>query len=332
MRRSLAAGVVAGLGTLLLAACGGDDQPAAAPGTDTREAQSVGVPGGLKGSLFFIRDEPLKAPQVMRFDFKRGRYEVAADGWDPSMGDRVLAFLQTCSPLSVRLAITDADGFGSPVSECFELDTITPDFFRPAMSPDDRLIAVANTAIPLPEDELPDTAAAQFGIGDNTYVATQIYQVDGELVAELRGFTLGEWTADGRLVVAGAGGDVGYGLFLATRDFSSAERIDDGRIGGEILSIDTHPDDDRLIFVYNGQIFEMDLDSGAPTRIHSHGYPLSAVAYSPNGKAIAFVSADPLAEAMETPGSGYSLYVLRDEDVEVINLPFIPGGPLDWTD
>ena len=35
---------------------------------------------------------------------------------------------------------------------------------------------------------------------------------------------------------------------------------------------------------------------------------------------------------METPGSGYHLYVLRDGEVDTIVLPFIPGGPLDWID
>ncbi|MEL7311428.1 MAG: hypothetical protein AAFN07_07955 [Pseudomonadota bacterium] len=330
LRRS-AATVLLGL----LAACGGGgDAPddAEATSRDVAENQTLRVPKGLRGTLIFTRNEPLKATKVMRLNFKLGRYEVAADGWDPSIGENSMAFLQKCSPLAVRLAVTDSDGFSGPASECFELDTITPDFFRPKMSRDDELIAVANTAILLPKDELPDTAAAQFGIGDNTYVATQIYRPSGELVAELRGFTLGEWTRRGELVVVGGGGDTGYGLYRADKKFKSTERIDDGRIRGEIVSLDTHPKKDRVVFVYNGQIFEMDLNSGSPKRIHSHGYPLSAVTYSPSGDAIAFVSSDPLQEAMETPGSGYHLYVLRDGEVDTIVLPFIPGGPLDWVD
>ncbi|MEO0365589.1 MAG: hypothetical protein AAF265_08860 [Pseudomonadota bacterium] len=324
--------VLAGLAALIAACGGGNNGGDAQSSGDSSENQTLGVPKGLRGTLIFTRNEPLKATKVMRLDLKRARYEVAADGWDPSMGDDSMAFLQACSPLAVRLAVTDADGFSGPASECFELDTITPDFFRPKMSPDDDLIAVANTAILLPEDELPDTAAARFGIGDNTYTATQIYNPDGDLVAELRGFTLGEWTRRGRLVVVGGGGDKDHGLYLADKKLKTAKRIDDGRIRGEIVSIDTHPKEDRVVFVYNGQIFEMDIDSGSPKRIHSHGYPLSAVAYSPKGDAIAFVSSDPLDEAMETPGSGYHLYVLRDGEVDTIVLPFIPGGPLDWID
>ena len=313
---------------LVAAGCGGDSGEGASAG----ESQSASLPRGLKGMLIFERNAPTEAHKVMRMDLRRGRFEVAADGFDASMGSGSLAFLQLCAPLSVRLAVTDADGFASPVSECFELDTITPDFYRPKMHPNDELIAVVNTAIPLPRDELPDTAAARFGIGDNTYAALQIYSVDDGLVAELRDFGVGEWTRDGDLIVSGAGGDVGYGLFRVGRDFESPERVDDGRIKGEIRSIDTHPRKDRVVFIYNGQIFEMDVSSGAPKRIHSHGYPLAAVAYSPKGDAVVFVAADPLSEAFETPNSGYNLYVLRDDEVDVLALPFIPGGPLDWVD
>lgn len=321
-----------------LAACGGsDDAPVAQERAAEKpvagsKAGNLRLPAGLKGTLIFERNEPLKRDQVMRMNMRSGRFEVAAEGWDASMGDQSMAFLQLCSPLAVRAAVTDADGFSSPVSECFERDTITPDFYRPKMSPDDKLIAVANSAIPLPKDQLPDTAAARYGIGDNTYAATQIYGLDGGLVAELRDFGVGEWTRDGDLIVAGVGGDVGYGLFRVDASFGKPERIDDGRIREEIISMDTHPNEDRVVFIYNGQIFEMDVASGAPKRIHSHGYPLSSVAYSPAGDDIIFVSNDPLDEAIETPGSGYHMFVLRDGDVEMITVPFIPGGPLDWVD
>lgn len=320
-----------------LAACGGGDEAPVPEGRSaeqavTSKAENVRLPSGLKGTLIFERNEPLKQYQVMRMNMRSGRFEVAAEGWDASMGDKSMSFLQLCSPLAVRAAVTDEDGFSSPVSECFERATITPDFYRSKMSPDDKLIAVANSAILLPKDELPDTAAARYGIGDNTYVATQIYSVDGELVAELRDFGVGEWTHDGDLVVAGAGGDVGYGLFRVDSSFGKPERIDDGRIREEVISMDTHPSEDRVVFIYNGQIFEMDMTSGAPKRIHSHGYPLSSVAYSPDGDDIVFVSNDPLDEAIETPGNGYHMFVLREGDVEMITVPFIPGGPLDWVD
>ena len=311
----------------LAAGCGGSDD-----NTGDGEQQQLSLPRGLSGTLVFERNAPGEAFKVMRLDMRRGRFEVAADGFDASMGSRNLAFLQLCAPLSVRVAVTDADGFAGPVSECFELDTITPDLYRPKMHPDDELVAVVNTAIPLPADELPDTAAARFGIGDNTFAGVQIYDVADGLIAELRDYGVSEWTRKGELIATGAGGDVGYGVFRVGKSFESARRVDDGRIKGAIRSIDTHPKKDRVVFIYNGQIFEMDLSSGSPKRIHSHGYPLAAVAYSPDGDAVIFVAVDPLSEAIETPNSGYNLYVLRKGEVENVALPFIPGGPLDWVD
>ncbi|MEM1261730.1 MAG: hypothetical protein AAGH76_05010 [Pseudomonadota bacterium] len=325
-RLALLISIVAALG-----ACGGEPEnangEADAAGSDQRLH-----PRGLEGTLIFERNPPMQAHQVMRMDMRRGRYEVAADGVDASMGSKNMAFLQRCAPLSVRVAVTDADGFAGPVSECFELDTITPDLLRPKMHPNDELIAVVNTAIPLPKDELPDTAAAQFGIGDNTYAGVQIYDVNDGLVTVLRNYGVSEWTRKGELVATGAGGDVGYGIFKVDKRFKAAKRIDDGRIKGDIRSIDTHPKKDRVVFIYNGQVFEMDLDDGSPERIHSHGYPLEAVAYSPDGEAVVFVAEDPLSEAFETPNTGYNLYVLRDGEAETLSLPFIPGGPLDWVD
>ncbi|MEO0575258.1 MAG: hypothetical protein AAF004_07325 [Pseudomonadota bacterium] len=325
MRNDLRAIVLVGL-TVLLAGCGSDDD-ASAPTTsnDTRASGSK-----QSGTLYFERNDPGDYYKVMRMDMRSGRFEVAADGFDASVGNRSMAFLQLCSPLSVRLAVNDEDGFSSPVSECFKLDTITPDFYSPAMSRDDALIAVANTAILLPKDQLPDTAAARFGIGDNTYAATQIYRPDGTLVAELRDFGVGAWMRNGDLVVTGQGGDAGFGLYRVDRKFKNPERIDDGRINGAIFSIDAHPKKDAVVFIFNGQIFEMDIDSGKPKRVHSHGFPLAAAAYSPDGKSIIFVSSDPLSEAFETPNTGYNMYILKGGDVEPLILPFIPGGPLDW--
>ncbi|MEM8983843.1 MAG: hypothetical protein AAGC71_12505 [Pseudomonadota bacterium] len=330
-RRRTVAVLLVALATVV--GCGGDSKDESGGNTsNSGSATKLPMPKGLKGSLIFERNPAMEADQVMRMDLRRGRFEVAADGYDASIGSDNMAFLQLCAPLAVRVAVTDADGFAGPVSECFELDTISPDLYRPKMHPDDRLIAVVNTAIPIPKDELPDTAAARFGIGDNTYAGVQIYDVKDGMVAELRDYGVSEWTRQGQLIATGAGGDVGYGIFKVDTRFKATKRLDDGRINGEILSIDTHPKKDRVVFIYNGQIFEMDLSSGKPKRIHSHGYPLAAVAYSPDGDAIVFVADDPLSEAFETPNTGYNLYVLRDDEVEVLALPFIPGGPLDWVD
>ena len=290
--------------------------------------QRAGISGSLKGTLFFNRAEPLEAVQVMALDLSSGRFRVAADGGSPSTWGDAIAYLQLCSPLALRLSVTDADGFVNPVSECVKRDNITPDFFAPALSPDGKRVAITNTAIPDPKAS--DNPLEAWARGKDTYAATQIFDLDGQLVAEFRDMGPATFTRKGELLLAGAGGSAGYGIYRADKALKKTTRIDDGRIKAHINALDASPSNDRVAFVFNSALFEMDLSAGKPKRLHAHGYPLAGVAYAPKGKTIAFVSADPLQESYQMEGPGYSIFVYDEGEIEEIRLPFIPGAPLDW--
>ena len=284
----------------------------------------------LSGSLYFERNEPLEANQVMTVDLNSGQLAIAADGSDGSTWGRDIAFLQLCSPLAVRLSVTDADGFINPISECFERDVITPDLIEPAISPDGRFVAVTNLSVP--GGETSDDPLKNLVLSRQTYAATHVYNRDGEIVGEFRGMGPSTWTKDGQLILAGLQEDPGFGIYRASSDFVGADRIDDGRLNAAIAAMDAHPSENRITFIFNSQLWDMALSDGKPKRLHSHGSPIGGLAYSPDGDTIAFVSVDALEEAYTTPKKGYHIWFYSDGEKFDVTLPIIPAGKLDWVE
>ncbi len=329
--------IVALSALVLLASCGPNAPPAdgdadAKPDQFSEEAQSN---TRLKGTLYFNYAAPLEAPHTKSLDLKSKRHSVVTDGIRPSVSKNgTIAFVDFCSALSVQLAVTDEDGFKTPLSECVDRENFSWDLQGPAISPDGKRIAVTNhklnRARRVGESEMDYGLEAM--VGKTEYIATQVFDLDGNILAEFKDMGPATWTKDGRLVMAGANEQAGYGIFVTGKDLKSPTKIDDGRIKSEISVIDAHPKSDKVAIVYNGQLFEMSLSDGKPKRIHSHGTQLGGIAYSPTGKEIAMVSVDTLQEAMELGGGGYPIYILEDGETEMIRLPFVIEGPLDWTD
>ncbi|MEL6752807.1 MAG: hypothetical protein AAFO57_02175 [Pseudomonadota bacterium] len=319
--------IVPALFLLVLAACGGGNGASDQNGDGSANSGSATTSKRLSGTLYFNSAEPLEAPQVMSMDLRRLSPVVAADGVYPSTWGRDLAYLSQCGPLSIKLSVVDVDGFTSDVSECYDLDVITPDVYAPAISPDGKYVSITNTALLAPK-EPGDT----YGLLRKTYGATLVFDRDGKKVAEFKGLGNGTWTRDNRLVMSGLNAETGWGIYKAKRNLKSVERIDDGRLNGPIWGMDAHPRRDRVAFIFNSALWEMDMGSGAPKRLHNHGYPLAAAAYSPGGDQIAFISTDTMEEGHQMPGGGYPIFIYDDGDIETIMVNFIVSGPLDWTD
>jgi len=328
--------VACALAAAMLAACsGGESDGDDRAGGETPSAlgpSQAWLEKRYAGTLYLESNDPMEAAQLLSVDMRTGRFGVVANGVEPASWGGDLAFVEYCSALAVKLSIQDSDGFTSPISECVELDLITPDFFAPQISPDGTLVAVTNTAIPSPA-EPGQSALDMWAAGTATYAGTQVYDRQGRLVQEFRDLGPATWTRSGDFVLAGLGGEtVGFGLFRADMDNGTARRIDDGRLQGPVTALDAHPKADRIAFIHCGALFEMALSDGAPKRTHAHGVPLAGLAYSPDGNAIAFVSADPLDEGIYTEGDGYPVHVFENGTVHEVRFPFIPGGPLAWVD
>lgn len=318
---------------LALAGCSsGDDdaQPAAdAQGSDDQGAVQISTK--LKGTLYFNYAAPMQAPRVMAIDLRSKRYRVAADGVHANVAGEVIAYVNFCSPLQVQLAVTDEDGFMTPLSDCVERDTISGKSLQgPAITGDGKRIAVLNNELRAAIDRNEDPYGLDAMVGLNKYSATQVFDLDGNVLAEFKDMGPAVWAKDGSLILAGRGGDVGFGIFRADKKLKSVKRIDDGRLKSAVDVMDAHPKDNTIAFVFNGQLFEMPLKSGKPKRLHSHGNMLSGIAYSPSGDQIAIVSTDTLNEAIQMGGGGYPIFVLDDGDIHTIRMPFIIDGPLDW--
>ena len=323
----------------MLAACGGssgDDNasPSYASGTQAAgkvDQGDVSMTKKLSGTLYYNYSAPMEAPRAMALDLKKKRYRVVSSGVSPTVSGETIAFIDFCSPLSLRLAVTDPDGFTNPLSECVERETITgKDLQGPAISPDSKKIAITNHKLQ-GEPDADDTYNLGSIVGAYEYSATQVFDLDGNLLAQFDGYGPATWTKDGQLILGGLGGDTGFGIYKVDKKLKNAKRIDDGRLKDSIWAIDAHPKRDRVAFIFNGQLFDMGLSDGKPKRLHQHGHFLAGLSYSPDGKMIAMVSNNTLDEAIQMGGSGYPIFVYDDGKVHNIRLPFVISGPLDWT-
>lgn len=320
---------------LIFAACGGGGKDTGPAGTHASEQKTdkgrVTTSKKLNGTLYYTYADPLASPATHSLDLKKKRYKVVSNGIRTSARGEQIAFVDFCSPLSVRVSVIDGDGFMNPVTECIERETISgQDYQAPVISPDGKKVAVVNYQIRPPKNnDDPNDLMNAFGFED--YAATQVYDMDGNLLAQFKDMGPATWDNDGRLVMGGMGGDAGYGIYRADKKLKNTKRVDNGKLKDTIWSLDAHPSKDRVAFIFNGQLFDMSLKDGNPKRLHQHGHLLSGIAYSPDGKQIAMVSNDTLEEGLEMAGSGYPIFVYDDGKVHNVMLPFVIAGPLDWT-
>ena len=324
----------AGLLMILMAACGSSEsgetkaQVSGTQAIDTSgQSGRVSMTKKYPGTLYYNYNEPMEAPAAMAINLKNGRYRTVSSGITASVSGDTFAFIDFCSPLSVRLAITDGDGFTNPISECVERETIGSDLEAPAISPDGKLIAVTNYQLWPPEKE----GDFSYNLRRKKFTATQVYNLDGEIVAQFNGYGPATWTRKGRLILGGLGGDAGFGIYEADKKLENLDRIDDGRLKDAIWAMDAHPSKDRIAFIFNGQLFDMSLSDGKPKRLHQHGHLLTGLAYSPSGKQIAIISRDTLEEAIDMGGSGYPIFIYDNGKLQHVRLPHVVAGPLDWT-
>ncbi|MEO0982969.1 MAG: hypothetical protein AAFX03_09990 [Pseudomonadota bacterium] len=316
----------------LVSACGaGGQEPGPAAGDAEADPTPQPRSAGLSGELILEVNEPLEAVRIIRYDLETRRYVIEVDGSEARWANAKIVFTQPCGAHNTgeRLAIADADGFVTPASPCDE-DSIRTNLHSAAISFDGARVAAVDTEMllePIDPDEFMSAMTAARGQG------VRVYDESGDEIGVLPGYASPAWTRDGDLIVAGTGkrGEAPYGIYKASADYKSVSRIDDGRLNNTIWSLVGHPQANKAAFVYNYQIWEIDLASGAPKRRVVFDFPIAYVAYSPDGRRFAFVVADPLEQGLKRGGDGvYYLHVFDGENVVDIPVDFIAGGPITW--
>ncbi len=227
-----------------------------------------------------------------------------------------VVYLQGCSDRVTRVMLADEKGLSVQITPCSsEIDNpgYSPtDFSFSRLSPDQKKVAVE-----------------VYYYWDNGYLySTMIFNVDQTLLATHEGFYAPTWLPDGRLLLTGEG------FYLTDNDLQDLTRIDSGQLTGPVNNPDVHPSGNSIIFEYNQQIWQMNIDgSDLQERVYAGKY-LRYPTWSPDGTAIAYlakVQQDYYDRAIYfTDLVNSKSYALNLEPVLGSSSSIVPNGPLSW--
>ena len=234
--------------------------------------------------------------------------------WRHASGN--VAYLQDCGDRVTRVMLADEKGLSVQITPCsseIENPGYSPTrlgFSR--LSPDQKKIAVE---------------AYYYLDGDYIY-NIMVFNVNKTLFATYEGFYAPAWLPDGRLLLTGEG------FYLTDSSLRNPARIDGGQLTGPVNNPDVHPSGNSIIFEYNQQIWQMDIDgSNLQERVYGGKY-LQYPTWSPDGTAIAYlakVQEDYYDKAIYfTDLVNLKSYALDLTSVFGSDASIIPNGPLSW--
>lgn len=240
------------------------------------------------------------------------RFLNGHDAWRSSSGDVV--FLEFCGPNEAnRVVMTDAQGLNHRVLLTCSSGTSSDYFDRevfktPQLSPKGRYLSVVHYA--------PSRDQWGFAVYD---------VVDDDFVGSYLGFTP-TWTRDGRLVFGS-----GSGLMIGNYSLTDVEAIAPEQLRGEVWSPNIHPFEDRLLFVFNQQVWEINLDGSGLHQAANGNVRMFSPVYSPDGNSFAYIG--------QLSAGTVDIYVVTGNDEpralgmpNKIGRPKIVNAPLDWAD
>jgi hypothetical protein len=307
---------------LLLAACGDGDGGGQGDGggDDGDSGEGTGFTGTITLDEYdwFGIEAYLGVIQIDLDTLEKRRFLNGRVPWRHPNGTTV--FLQGCGDRVSRVAMADARGLvrvGTPCSDEVENPGYSStDFGVSKLSPDETLIAVE----------------AYYYLDGGYVVSTVVYEVAGERLAIFEGLWAPTWTPDGQLLLTG------NGFHLVDRDLSSLRRIDGGQLVGPLNNPAVHPSGERMVFEYNQQIWEMNLDGTELRELVSAGRELRFPTYSPDAGTIVYLARSDqeyydIAVYFTDLDTGES----RTVDLAGILSPsldptVVPNGPLSWSE
>lgn len=237
-----------------------------------------GGAAGASGKLVYGSTDGIR-----EYDFDANTDAKLVDGSSPGRfanGNLVYVYQDS---LSAPYQLVVGDAAGTRRTLVLKPGSAVGDF-SPVPSPDGKLIAFTY----YPRGFTPQINATN---------GTVVVQLDGTIVANLKGVFDPAWTPDGRIVAAGTiavssdgptNTPTAAGIYVSNAAFTAMTRIDNGLADPREVAVS--PDGKQLAFVLAGHIWTMGLDGTGLRQLTSGDKEESSPTFSPDGKSVACVS------------------------------------------
>ena len=301
----------------------------------------VGVPGdsapptSFQGRIIFeqAHSNGFVIPQgVMSYNLASEQMLAVAQGRLPRQpkADIPTTYLQACNDKFYRVAQVSSQGLIQVVTPCSnDISNPSEDVF---MLGDATEFGLVNSS----HDGQRISVTAYYPIineAETHVVGTQyntlVYSQAGELQFTFADAYDATWLADGRMLYA-----FGSDLFITDAQLGSVSQVTpDGLFANGVNNPAVHPDGQSVVFEFNNQIWQIQLDGSNPRKILESDSRLRHPTWSPDGKYLLFTSWDlTYAQALKSffvydIGANQSYRIDIDHLLETLGEPW---GPYSW--
>ncbi len=284
------------------------------------------TPPAYRGVLTFAttgNGDPFHPTVVQDLDLGSGQLTVRFDGLDATTSRTgETAFIQRLAGgfyADHGVVVVDTRGVpGAPLFVCKQFNySNNRGCAVPKLAPSGRLVAFVTAGSGTVCD-------GGYGMKWGNFVV--VTDRRGAEVARFEGYASPEWLPDGRLLMMGTQCRRA-GIWVADASLRSLSRVDGDQVNTPAASPAVRPDGSALAFVWNNQLWSLDL-KGRPelTQLSALGKPVTAAAWSPDGSSLAVLMFD-----VSMPVRSLALYRLGDpKSVVFRELSVYPYGPISW--
>ena len=326
--------------SLLITSCGGSSGGnTSETNSDTDKGSSTGISG------LITLDSTDSGHYKGIYSFRLSNGNIISKGVLEAMGrkpsrhpkGKIVIKKECGGVIKNEIAILETNGITTPITPCItDLGPILkntvpyylalPYYGRAKLSPDESLIAV----------EI-DYRGGYNGDEDKTLVL--IFDMSGTIQHRYDDALNPVWLPDGRLLIVSSLGN-GDGIFITDNSLNNPTLIKNKPLGSQVNDVAISPSGKQLVFIYNYQIWMMNIDGSGLKRIVKGTERMKAPTWSPDGKYIAYFTT-----ATDSPTLGYNKKILflniasgkineLATDGNVFkNRAFSlhPRGPISWT-
>jgi hypothetical protein len=282
---------------------------------------------GYAGTLTFSttgNGDPFHPVMVQELDLGSNAMAVRFDGLDATRArSGEVAFLQRLGGgYNADHAVVVADARGVPGAPLFHCKQFNSSSNRvcgaPKLSPGGERVAFTMVGAG------GSVCKGSYDMYWSSYVVVSDRR--GVELARFEGWYDAEWLPDGRLLMMGSACR-GAGVWRTDAALRAPARIDGGQVATPAGAPAASPDGRRLAFVWNNQLWALSLaDRPELEQLTRLDKPVSAAAWSPDGRAIAALMFD-----VTMPVRAVALFRPGDQgSVEMRPLGTYPYGPLSW--